>query len=49
MLKNAVRMRFANKGDIKQLGGEFLLGPGPVYHYTPRMVTTKAMHLYESF
>jgi AhpC/TSA antioxidant enzyme len=42
VLKNAVRMPLANAGDIKQLGGEFLLGPGPVCHYAHRMHTTKS-------
>ena len=30
VLKNAIKMPPANAGDIKQFGGEFLLGPGPV-------------------
>lgn len=28
VLKNALKMPLGNAGDIKQLGGEFLLGPG---------------------
>jgi hypothetical protein len=42
VLKNAVKMPLANAGDIKQLGGEFLLGPGSVCHYAHRMHTTKS-------
>ena len=42
VLKNAVRMPLADAGDIKQLGGEFLLGPGLVCHYAHRMHTTKS-------
>lgn len=42
VLKNAVKMPLGNAGDIKQLGGEFLLGPGPVCHYAHRMHTTKS-------
>lgn len=42
VLKNAVKMPLADAGDIKQLGGEFLLGPGPVCHYAHRMHTTKS-------
>lgn len=30
VLKNALKMPLGNAGDIKQLGGEFLLGPGCV-------------------
>ena len=42
VLRNAVKMPLGNAGDIKQLGGEFLLGPGPVCHYAHRMHTTKS-------
>ncbi|QRW03877.1 AhpC/TSA antioxidant enzyme [Ceratobasidium sp. AG-Ba] len=35
VLKNALKMPLANAGDIKQLGGEFILGPG-------RMHTTRS-------
>lgn len=42
VLKNAVKLPLTNAGDIKQLGGEFLLGPGPVCHYAHRMHTTKS-------
>ena len=40
--KNAITMPLANAGDIKQLGGEFLLGLGPVCHYAYRMHTNKS-------
>lgn len=42
VLRNAVKLPLANAGDIKQLGGEFLLGPGPVCHYAHRMHTTRS-------
>jgi hypothetical protein len=42
VLKNAVKMPLAKGGDTKQLGGEFLLGPGPVCHYAHRMHTTRS-------
>lgn len=33
---------YAKGGDVKQLGGEFILGPGPVCSYASRMHTTRS-------
>ncbi|KAG8744146.1 hypothetical protein FRC10_010715 [Ceratobasidium sp. 414] len=41
-LKNALKMPIANAGDIKQLGGEFILGPGLTCSFTSRMHTTRS-------
>jgi len=41
VLKNALKMPFGYPGDMKQLGGEFLLGPGIRSDYCHRMPTTK--------
>ncbi|KAG9102900.1 hypothetical protein FRC07_010129 [Ceratobasidium sp. 392] len=42
VLKNALKMPLANAGDIKQLGGEFILGPGLTCSFTSRMHTTRS-------
>ena len=41
VLKNALKMPLGNPGDMKQLGGEFLLGPGVRSDYCHRMSTTR--------
>ena len=41
VLKNAMKMPLGNPGDSKQLGGEFILGPGVRCQYAHRMPTTK--------
>lgn len=44
VVKNAIKTRMpltANGGDVKQLGGEFILGPGMHCSYTSRMSTTR--------
>ncbi len=41
MLKNAMKMPLGNAGDSKQLGGEFILGPGLRCEYAHRMPTTR--------
>lgn len=41
VLKNALKMPLSNPGDMKQLGGEFLLGPGIRSDYCHRMPTTR--------
>ncbi|KAF8339806.1 AhpC/TSA antioxidant enzyme-domain-containing protein [Cantharellus anzutake] len=40
-LRNAMKMPLGNAGDIKQLGGEFILGPGIRCEYAHRMPTTR--------
>ncbi|KZV94733.1 hypothetical protein EXIGLDRAFT_766890 [Exidia glandulosa HHB12029] len=45
VVKNALKTRMpltANGGDVKQLGGEFILGPGLACSYTSRMSTTRS-------
>lgn len=41
VLKNALKMPIGQAGDIKQLGGEFLFGPGIRADYCHRMPTTR--------
>ncbi|KAH7342098.1 AhpC/TSA antioxidant enzyme-domain-containing protein [Rhizoctonia solani] len=42
VLKRALKMPLANAGDIKQLGGEFILGPGLNCSFASRMHTTRS-------
>ncbi|KZT53515.1 hypothetical protein CALCODRAFT_440019 [Calocera cornea HHB12733] len=42
VLKHAMKMPLGNAGDIKQLGGEFCLGPGLHCDYAHRMTTTRS-------
>ncbi|CAE6497100.1 unnamed protein product [Rhizoctonia solani] len=42
VLKRALKMPLANAGDIKQLGGEFILGPGLQCSFASRMHTTRS-------
>ncbi|CUA67264.1 hypothetical protein RSOLAG22IIIB_07311 [Rhizoctonia solani] len=42
VLKRALKMPLANAGDIKQLGGEFILGPGLQCSFASRMYTTRS-------
>ncbi|GAB1521634.1 hypothetical protein RhiTH_004731 [Rhizoctonia solani] len=42
VLKRAMKMPLANAGDIKQLGGEFILGPGLNCSFASRMHTTRS-------
>lgn len=49
VLKNALKMPIANAGDIKQLGGEFILGPGyvplPSFHIYAHLQLTNNLSL----
>ncbi|KZP00602.1 hypothetical protein CALVIDRAFT_476054 [Calocera viscosa TUFC12733] len=42
VMKHAMKMPLGNAGDIKQLGGEFCLGPGLRCDYAHRMTTTRS-------
>ncbi|CAE6443463.1 unnamed protein product [Rhizoctonia solani] len=42
VLKRALKMPLASSGDIKQLGGEFVLGPGLNCSFASRMHTTRS-------
>jgi len=45
VVKNAIKARMpitAKGGDVKQLGGEFILGPGLACSYASRMSTTRS-------
>ncbi|EUC65099.1 AhpC/TSA antioxidant enzyme [Rhizoctonia solani AG-3 Rhs1AP] len=42
VMKRALKMPLANAGDIKQLGGEFILGPGLNCSFASRMHTTRS-------
>ncbi|KAH7106209.1 hypothetical protein BKA62DRAFT_286677 [Auriculariales sp. MPI-PUGE-AT-0066] len=45
VVKNAIKFRMpltANGGDVKQLGGEFVLGPGLACSFARRMETTRS-------
>ncbi|CAE7141192.1 unnamed protein product [Rhizoctonia solani] len=42
VLGRALKMPLANAGDIKQLGGEFVLGPGLTCSFASRMHTTRS-------